>query len=82
MILSHFDPCTMLPSGNIILSDRASTEKKKRYVSPLSPLRLLWRLRTERGRTVVYLGDDGAPVCGPERINDAAAINKGRYKLD
>lgn len=76
----------MLPSGNIILSDHAarsaSSEEKKRYVSPLSPLRLLWRLRTERGRTVVYLGGDGAPVCGPERINDAAAINKGRYKLD
>lgn len=36
-ILSHFDPCTMLPSGNIILSDDASPEKKN-DTCPLCPL--------------------------------------------
>lgn len=65
----------------VSLGKKKRNRKNDVYSRPFA-LRLLWRLRTERGCTVVYLGGDEAPICEPERINGAVAINKGRYKLD
>jgi len=74
----------MLPFGNIILLDHAarSVLEKKTIRVPFVPFTFIMTTPDGAWTYGSLFGRRWAPICGPERINDAAAINKGRYKLD